>query len=81
MEEEILDIQKLKQYVRKLINNYDVSDIYDDHVIFYGVELNSMINYGINFRFCDRVVASNKNNGFLFKIYHEKNSEPIDIEV
>lgn len=77
----VVSIDAMKPYVKKLINNYDVTDIYDDHVIFYGVELNSMVDTDINFRFCDRVVVRKNDEKIKFEIYQEKNSNAIIMEV
>lgn len=74
-----INIESVKPYVKKLINNYDISDIKTDCVVFYGVELNSLTDCSIKFRYCDRVEIWKTETGFKIDIYHQKESEAITI--
>ena len=70
----------LKPYLRKLVNNQDVSEISGDTVVFHGVELNYAEKNWIKFVLCDRIVAKdNKDGTYFIQIYQKKDSEPVEI--
>lgn len=72
-----MNIDNVKSFSKKLIEEYDTSEIFDDRVEFYGVVLNSIIGTDVTFKFCDLVVFKEDNNHIISEIYQSKEDNPI----
>lgn len=75
-----MDISKeMIAFVKKLIKEYDASEIYDNHVIFFGVELNQVNHPDIKHRFYDEVTITPADGGYKIMLLQTTGEEPIDI--
>ena len=72
-----MNIDNVKSFSKKLIEEYDTSEIFDDRVEFYGVVLISIIGTDVTFKFCDLVVFKEDNNHIISEIYQSKEDNPI----
>lgn len=66
-------------FVRKLIKEYDVSDIKDDRVSFYGVEMNCINHPEIVHRRYDDVTVIPLENGYTVLFTQTLGEMPIQI--
>lgn len=69
----------LVPFVKKLIKEYDVSEIYDSYVIFFGVVMNPNNHPDIEHRFYDEVTITPVAGGYKLHLIQTAGEEPIDI--